>query len=153
MAFSFLKPKPKPAPAARPRPSASAMPKVMVGNVGATAAASAPAGRDADDASRQQMFKKLRRAPSATEMRVGDAAMTWLLSLPKELRPLQCCKAYPHVVNHLAGWWDSPEALDSYFDDLLQSRRKQRVGFPAPIKAEIEALFAHARNTGLVPLV
>jgi hypothetical protein len=152
MAFLFLKPKPKSlAETARARSSATASPKVMVGNVGA-AVRSTPLP-DVDDSSRQAMFKKLRRSPSATEIRVGDAAMTWLLGLPQELRPLQCCKAYPHVVNHLAGWWESPEALASYFDDLLHSHRKQRAGFPAPIKAELLALLAHARGSGLVPLV
>lgn len=153
MAFSFLKPKPKApvAPAARPRPPA--MPKVMVGNVGAPEPlARAPNIDDVDEPSRQAMYKKLRRPPSATETRVGEAALQWLLTLPKDVRPVKCCQAYPHVVNHLAGWWDSPEALASYFDDLLHSRRKQRAGFPAPVLAEIQALLAHARGTGLVPL-
>ena len=155
MAFSFLKPKPKAPPvvAARPRPG-TPMPRVMVGNVGAPEPLHRPPNiNDVDEASRQAMYKKLRRPPSATETRVGEVAMQWLLSLPKDVRPLECCKAYPHVVNHLAGWWDSPEALASYFDDLLHSRRKKRAGFPAPVQAEIQALFAHARGTGQIPLV
>jgi hypothetical protein len=150
MAFTFLKLKPKPSAApARPRPSVAAMPKVMVGSVGAPEQ-QAPASY-VGDAARRADFKKLRRPSTATETRVGDTAMAWLISLPKELRPTQCCMAYPHVVNHLAGWWDSPEALASYFEDLLHSPRKHRAGFPAPIKAEIEALFVQARATGLVP--
>ncbi len=150
MAFTFLKLKPKPAAApARPRPSVPAQPKVMVGSVGAPDPIASFS--QVEESARRALFKKLRRPTTATEMRVSDAAMAWLLSLPKELRPTQCCKAYPHVVNHLAGWWDSREALASYFEDLLHSPRKQRAGFPPPIKAEIEALFVQARATGLIP--
>lgn len=147
MVFPFLKPKPKPKVAVtRPRPGSPGLPTVMVGSVGA-APRTAPV---ADDASRQQMYKQLRRPPTATELRVSDVAMAWLLTLPKELRPLECCQRYPHVVNHLAGWWDNADGLDAYFADLLHGTRKRRAGFPAPVKREIDALFAYADSRGLV---
>ena len=150
MAFSFLKPKPKPSPLpSRPRPTAVAIPKVMVGNVGAVPALPEAAPLN-DEAGRERFYRKLRREPTATELRVGEAAMAWLVALPKHVRPVQCCRAYPHVVNHLAGWWDSAEGLGAYFDDLLNSPRKQRAGFPPAIRAELEALLAHARAEGLV---
>ncbi len=146
MAFPFLKPKPK-APPARPRSNASSLPTVMVGSVGAAVPRNAS---DSDDATKALIYKKLRRSPTQTELRVGDTAMAWLISLPKDLRPVQCCQRYPHVVNHLAGWWDNAEGLTAYFDDLRNGSRKQRAGFPAPVKSEIEALYAHAQGVGLL---
>ncbi len=152
MAFSFLKLKLKPTPApVRPRPVTPQRPVVQVGHVGAGRAS--PSDDTVDEqaeASKHSIYKKLRRAASHTELRVGDAAMAWLLTLPPNVRPLNCCKAYPHVVNHLAGWWDSPDALGEYFVDLLNSPRKKRAGFPPPVKTELEALLAYARVEKLV---
>lgn len=146
--FSFLKPKPS-ASASRAAPKDKRVPSVHVGgvNTGAQGARRpppmfAPASPD--------VWKKQRKLPGATETRVSDAAMAWMQSLPKAHRPMRTCQAYPHVVNHLCGWWDNPDALASYFDDLLNSSRQNRQGFPAPIKTEIETLLTFARLRGLV---
>ncbi len=143
MVFTFLKPKPKAQPARRA--SSARLPDVIVGRVGAAQAMAATSKPSSNDT-----MKKLRRPPTSTEMRVGDVTMAWLQSLPTDIRPLKTCHAYPHVVNHLAGWWDNAEGLGSYFEDLLYSSRSARVGFPPPIKAEIENLRAFASSQKLL---
>jgi hypothetical protein len=145
MVFSLFS-KPKPAPVRERSAKPKVMPTVHVGGISTVTARSIAAqapifksGPLTDE------VKKQRRVTAPNDAKLKDGSLRWLEQLPKQHRPLKTCQAYPHVVNHLAGWWDIPEGLSDYFEDLLNSKRTGRQGFPLPVKAELETLRAYAR--------
>jgi hypothetical protein len=76
--------------------------------------------------------------------RLSTNAMAWLTSMPPALRPLKLAVHFPHVVNKLALLWNKPAELETYFDSLINDRRKNRKGFPEDVRSEIKALHRHA---------
>lgn len=103
----------------------------------------------APSANETNRWKQLRKADTLQNRQVADEAMAWLERLPSTHRPTETCQRYPHVVNGLAQRWRDPPALTEYFEELLNTNRggarRQRAGFPAPVKAELEKLRAQAR--------
>ncbi len=89
-------------------------------------------------------WKKSRKAPSKLDRQASDEAMAWFVALPKNLRMFQTLASYPHVVNNLHAVWDDPEALTILFENLINSRRQKRVGFPPDVKSELVVLRAWA---------
>jgi hypothetical protein len=146
MVFSFFnKPKSAPAPARERVAKPKVVPTVHVGGI-STVAKRAPVEEVFfKQPGTSDAVKKLRRQPTASDLRLKDEALQWMSQLPREVRPMKTCQAYPHVVNHLAGWWPIPEGLTDYFDDLLESKRKGRQGFPEPVRKELEVLQTYAR--------
>lgn len=104
---------------------------------------------DFGEGSAPKNWKKMRRE-AAADRRVSDAAMDWMATLPRELRLMHTMLGFPHVVNMLATTWSDPHALAIYFVNLLNSRRKGRAGFPAPVKAELSALHGWAQQQKLI---
>jgi hypothetical protein len=121
---------------------------VLVGNISTGQAAPAPAPSVGDT----QRWKQLRKPENNSVRRVSDEAMAWLERLSSTLRPMQTCQRYPHVVNGLAQRWRDRADLTEYFEDLLNTNRggtrRQRAGFPPPVKDELERLRAHAKADG-----
>jgi hypothetical protein len=67
--------------------------------------------------------------------------MTWLSSLPEQVRPVALAKRYPRIANILALDWDRPAACRRYFNELLfDHRRGNRQGFPLDVHRELETL-------------
>ncbi len=87
-------------------------------------------------------WEKFRQAQTREDKRLGKHAMVWLSDLPKAMRPLRTAVHYTHVVNRLAALWVKGDELDVYFEGLLNSRRKNRRGFPADVNQELEVLRA-----------
>jgi hypothetical protein len=85
-------------------------------------------------------WKKLRRAPTADDQRVNDSGLVWMARLPQLLRPHETAIRYPHVVNNLAKAWSDDDARAVLFDDLLNSPRRKRKGFPVDVARELRAL-------------
>ncbi len=93
-----------------------------------------------------EAWEKFRAAQTREDKRLGKHAMAWLSALPKEVRPLRTAVHYTHVVNRLAGYWDKPDELATYFESLLNSRRKNRQGFPTEVHYELVALHEHKKG-------
>ena len=83
------------------------------------------------------------RAPERhRDEELSDAALTWLVRMPSELRPDVLCVRFPRIVNRLAVLWRDPGLTEHYLDELLQPPRPGRLGFPADVAAELQALLA-----------
>lgn len=85
-------------------------------------------------------WEKFRQAQSREDKRLGKHAMVWLSALPKDLRPLRTAVHFTHVVNRLAALWSKGDELEVYFEGLLNSRRRNRQGFPLDVHTELQAL-------------
>jgi hypothetical protein len=81
-----------------------------------------------------------RRRPTATDRALTGAAIDWLLGLPAQLRPTATCERFPRIVNAMAACWTRPAEREVLLAQLLHDKRRQRVGFPPPVRAEIQAL-------------
>ena len=83
-----------------------------------------------------------RRRPTATDRALTGTAIDWLLSLPAQLRPNVTCERFPRIVNAMAACWARPAEREVLLAQLLHDKRRQRAGFPPPVRAEILALQA-----------
>ena len=83
------------------------------------------------------------------------ASVTWLKSLPPEVRPVALATKYARVVNLLAQQWNDQDACCAYFCTLLADRRGGRKGFPADVRADIRMLqeyYLYARQSAAAGL-
>lgn len=63
-----------------------------------------------------------------------DSAFHWLRALPKDVRPYETGRRYPHIVNKLTAAWPKRELLEPMFDELFIDQRGDRQGlFPAAL--------------------
>jgi len=83
------------------------------------------------------------RLPQSFE-RLSANTGRWLLSLPKNVRPLELAKRFPRIANKIYQLRDQSRRLSFYLDDLLIVKRRQetRQGFPPRIASEIARLSA-----------
>jgi hypothetical protein len=81
-----------------------------------------------------------RRALSEAERRLSRAATQWLLSLPRESRPVELLRRYPRIANRLSERWDDTPASLHLLDELVLDRRGGRIGFPRPVLLELQCL-------------
>jgi hypothetical protein len=91
-----------------------------------------------------EYWTKVRRKPQATDRALTGRSMTWLAELPAEVRPQITMTRYPRVINMLAESWTDAEEREDAFDDLLNSRRRGRRGFPIDVERELSALCLYA---------
>ncbi|MBK9243903.1 MAG: hypothetical protein IPM30_03445 [Burkholderiales bacterium] len=71
---------------------------------------------------------------------LADSAAQWLQQLPQHVRPLQTAAQFAHVVNTLAGVWNTPQKCRDYLDQLLLDLRGSRRGFPKAVASELATL-------------
>ncbi|CAJ95389.1 hypothetical protein CMPELA_21980 [Cupriavidus necator] len=82
----------------------------------------------------------VRRPPSPKDTLLSDVAMRWLASLPAEARPVELCRRYARIGNHLAALSTNPAALRAFLVELLIDKRGGRQGFPDGIALELSRL-------------
>jgi hypothetical protein len=87
----------------------------------------------------------LRQPPSQYDAALNLAARAWLGELPQEIAPLALAKQFPRIVNRLSRFWDSPQMMHEYFQQLLLDRRGKRKGFPQKVMNELYALAEYYR--------
>jgi hypothetical protein len=85
-------------------------------------------------------WQAVRRAADANDSALHDRAFKWLATLPADMRPMATARQYPRIVNRIGDLWGHCEHTRLYFQSLLIDRRKDREGFPAVIKEELERL-------------
>ena len=90
------------------------------------------------------------RAPDNPRDRLlAKHTLAWYELLPKTIRPVELCRAYPRVANRLALCWSEAALAGQVFDSLLLDKRGGRKGFPPLIAAELMRLrqyHAHLYN-------
>jgi hypothetical protein len=91
-----------------------------------------------------EYWTKVRRPPEARDRALTGRSMTWLLALPEEVRPQITMVRYPRVINMLCDCWGTADEREDAFDDLLNSRRRGRRGFPIDVERELSALCLYA---------
>jgi hypothetical protein len=91
-----------------------------------------------------EYWTKVRRKTQPTDRALTGLSMTWLAALPAELRPQITMTRYPRVINMLTQSWPDAEEREHAFDDLLNSRRRGRRGFPIDVERELSALCLYA---------
>lgn len=74
----------------------------------------------------------------------------WMKSLPEPLRPQQCARRHPRVVNQIAALWGLPQRCIAYLDELQTDRRGNRRGFGLEVTLELQRL--RARRAGLAAM-
>ncbi|HEY4040162.1 MAG TPA: hypothetical protein VGM15_15185 [Burkholderiaceae bacterium] len=89
--------------------------------------------------------KAMRQPPSPYDESLAISALAWLKELPPEAVPVLLVNRFPRIVNRLARFWDSPQMIDAYFEDLLVDPCGKRQGFPDEVLAEIYALAQYHR--------
>ena len=66
--------------------------------------------------------------------------MAWMKGLPESLRPHQCARSHPRVLNNIAALWGLPLRCLAYLDELQVDRRGHRQGFGHEIALELRRL-------------
>lgn len=87
-----------------------------------------------------------RRKPLPTDRALTGAAMDWVIGLPAALRPHSACEQFPRVVNAIAASWLDLHYSLQVIDHMINDYRGGRRGFPAAVKAELQALYEHQRS-------
>jgi hypothetical protein len=93
-------------------------------------------------------WTRVRRATARTDLLLLPLTMEWMRSLPKEIWPLQTGATYARILNRIAQAWAHREEREFVFEDLLNNRRKNRRGFPPPVREELQALQIFALGLG-----
>ncbi len=92
-------------------------------------------------------WHRVRRPMARNDLVLLPLTMEWMRTLPKEIWPLQTGATYARVLNRIAQVWAHADQREFTFQDLLNDRRKNRRGFPEPVKQELQAL--HLYSLGL----
>jgi hypothetical protein len=87
-----------------------------------------------------------RRKSLPTDRALTGAAMDWVIGLPQPLRPRTTCELFPRVVNLLAESWGDARYSVQVIDHMVNDYRGGRRGFPAPVLAELNALYEYQRK-------
>jgi hypothetical protein len=58
----------------------------------------------------------------------------------RQLFPHLLSQKYPHVLSRILEAWESPEAIDACFQDLMFAEPRRKQGFPEDVMTEIFAL-------------
>lgn len=83
------------------------------------------------------------RRKQTRQASLSNTAIQWLAELPANLRPTGTALRFPHIANHLAELWLTPERCGEYLDGLMRNERIGRRGFPAEIAFELVMLKKH----------
>ena len=69
-----------------------------------------------------------------------DSTLTWMASLPKDVRPMALAARYPRIANNIAGIWRRVARCEEYLESLVVDRRGDRAGFPPNVGFELNNL-------------
>ena len=99
-----------------------------------------PAGVLAVQRAQPGYWERQRRDPVPADKALTGAAIEWMLSLPRQVRPNVAADRYPRVVNAIAAAWIVPANRRAVVEHYLTDSRGMRRGFPLAVQAELEAL-------------
>jgi hypothetical protein len=89
---------------------------------------------------------RIRQPVSPYDRFLNRATIAWLDALPRDFAPRSIATQFPRIANRLARFWDSPKAIDDYFEQLLHDKRGRRKGFPKDVLEELFRLDHYQRS-------
>lgn len=90
-----------------------------------------------------------RKGSDASDDRLQRFTLAWIKTLPEAVRPQQCARRYPRVLNAVAALWNQPGRCAAYLQELHADRRGDRLGFGHGVADELRRL--HAYRLSLLP--
>jgi hypothetical protein len=69
--------------------------------------------------------------------------LAWFKGLPEPIRPVQCARLHPRVLNDIAALWRLPARCAVLLDELLADDRGERRGFSDGVTQELRRLQAY----------
>ena len=81
-----------------------------------------------------------RRAAAPTDRALSSDTMSWMTTLPSDMRPTTLCERFPRIANAVSQAWPNRDHCESLFAALLTVRRGKRRGFRVDVQLEIERL-------------
>jgi hypothetical protein len=129
------------------RPSAS----IYRQNTGLVYAIAGPGNRSQDEgaAEPQASVDFARQRKSLPIVFLLPNTQRWLDALPPRAQPHALRKSFPRVANLIVAMWADPDALKTYFDELLVDRRRGRKGFPRDVFRDLRVLRDYHAAIGL----
>lgn len=91
-------------------------------------------------------WTKVRKPQLPFDLELQQDTAQWLLSLPKEVRPLHLARQFPSVLNNIARAWKRPTVCDKVLDELMVDHRGTRKGFPPEVAMEISIVAEYYRT-------
>ena len=80
------------------------------------------------------------RAPQQDNDVLLNTTLTWMASLPKNVRPMELGRRFPRIANRIAKSWRFVARCEEYLDTLVVDRRGNRKGFPPEVAQELTNL-------------
>lgn len=91
-------------------------------------------------------WSEQRQTVDPATLSLTPAALKWLATLPRDVRPLELFHAYPRIGNQLAALGNAA-AISVFVGELLIDKRGGRQGFPGGIAQELSRLQEYLLKT------
>jgi hypothetical protein len=88
-------------------------------------------------------YQHLRKATPAN--RAFPRTLTWISTLPADIRPTALVRRYPRIANLIAAVWGDSSCFASYMESLLTDKRGNRRGFPPDVSENLLSLQRYYR--------
>jgi hypothetical protein len=88
-------------------------------------------------------WAQTRSPPSQFDLGLLPLTEEWMASLPRRVQPHQLASKHRRLTNRLALCWNDPDLTERVLDELIIDKRGGRMGFSAPVAAELLALREH----------
>jgi len=69
-----------------------------------------------------------------------NTTITWIASLPKDVRPMVLGRRFPRIANDIAELWRRVARCEEYLNALAVDSRGNRKGFPPEVAQELSNL-------------
>jgi hypothetical protein len=80
------------------------------------------------------------RRTESSPRQLNDRSKAIVKEIPRDSKPVEICKNFPHIMNLIAASWHEPKAFVKTLDELLMDERGGRQGFPFAIIVELTDL-------------
>jgi hypothetical protein len=96
--------------------------------------------KELDESRKKVGGKRAGQRTLQTSTVISDAASRWLAELPADVRPMECARRFPRIVNGIADLWRRVAQCEEYLDSLVVDLRGDRTGFPQAVAKELQTL-------------
>lgn len=86
-------------------------------------------------------YQHLRKAAPVNRPLFGT--LTWVASLPPDVKPIALVRDYARIANLVAAAWGDQKSFAGYMESLLTDQRGNRRGFPPDVLSELVALYRY----------
>ncbi len=94
-------------------------------------------------------WEAVRRPHRPEQNQLTPYAVTWLATLPEQVRLNHLTHRFPRIVNMLALCWEDARMMENHFDSLLNDKRGGRRGFPTSVAIELGRLHKYYKSSNV----